>query len=54
MPKNSQSDHQNAGNQNVNEQTVSTTNSLNQSGHVENQNQSHNTKKVALGPNTKR
>ncbi len=29
-------------------------NSMSQSGQVENQNQEHNTKKMALGPNTKR
>ncbi len=37
-----------------NGQTSTMTAGLNQSGHLENQNQSHNTKKVAQGPNTKR
>gem|GEM_PF-1580986 len=35
-------------------QTPTTTTGLNQSGQLEDQNQNHNTKKVALGPNTKR
>jgi hypothetical protein len=54
MPENSQPTSQNPRNEKFGGQTPTTAGSLNQSGDVENQNQGHNVKKQALGPNTKR
>jgi len=54
MPNNNQAEPGKVNHGKLSGQAPSATTGLNQSGHVENQNQSHNTKKVALGPNTKR
>jgi len=54
MPENSQTDSKQLQDEKFSGQTPATAGSLNQSGHLENQNQSHNTKKQSLGPNTKR
>ncbi|MEM1484407.1 hypothetical protein V6615_05945 [Oscillospiraceae bacterium PP1C4] len=53
MPKNSQKNSPKSQ-RNFNGQTLNMTQEPNQSMQVENQNQTHNTKKEAQGPNTKR
>jgi hypothetical protein len=51
---NNPSDNQNENDKKAGGTIANATNGLNQSGRLENQNQNHNTKKVAQGPNTKR
>ena len=54
MPQDNQQNSKNCKDVKIDEKISSTATSVNQLGSFENRNQSHNTKKVALGQNTKR